>query len=674
MFLLRYLEKSSDNISVMRKPLIEGENMIVKSMNKKLLLLAALCSTSVLSFADVAVETNAFDSLENQIKQTYTYPGIYPFRPTNPRTIWNNVTTVTQDPEFEKNFMELLPYSNGKAKEQPWTSSYWPLNKATIADPYENSFLGYAVDIGWVAWKNNYRSLKRRRNKIHVQIRDNFDSLSQKDLDKLAPSEKYDILIGDTSFDLTNRLVDYMYDWGSKKENAFITKVNLVGEDSLDLAMEYISNGYYTDVKDAFERSWNLKPTLAVKKSMELFKAGKYSSPADAFPEALKQAKKEGKNYVLEKKNSRMAAWEGICNGWATAAGLVPRPTKVVSFDLPNGKKLNFYPADIKGLVALYYVNSLIQDGAWVDPKTKLPTSEGVVSAGLRCNLKNPATDVWGRVYDHVKDPFSGKHESRCAGVHPATWHLGVMNLMGKQGRSFIVERKAHAPVDNAPLSHYNIKYFNPNEGETTRMFDPLRDDNKVTIEDMIVPADDKDQFKQIRHPATKYIVGVEMEIVTNNYTRPNRKTTNSPDDDKPQEKTVYYDLELAKDYTIIGGQWRAIKRGIPAEGEYLNHNQPDFFWTITKDYKKTGWFDDAKGLEEWKDTSKLPPKSWLPTAKNYHAFNYQHLIAWGNAASCRMYNEKRKEWVSVYCEMKVNRPQPLSNVVNKLVELSKEK
>ena len=656
----------------MLKPFIKGENMNLKNMHGKLLLLAALCSTSVVSYGDVAVDyDNRFDDAP---KQTYTYPGIYPFRPMNPRTIWNNVITITEDPDFDKNFMTLLPYSSGKSKEQPWTSSYWPLAKGTIADPYENSLLGYAFDIGWVAWKNNYKSLKKRRKKIHQKIRTEFDSVSQKELDKLAPSEKYDILIGDTSFDLTNRLVDYMYNWGSKKENAFITKMNLLGEDSLDLAHEYVSNGYYSDIQNAFENSWNLKPTLAVEKSMELFKAGKYSSPADAFPEALKKSKKEAKNYVLIKKNSLMAAWEGICNGWAMAAGLVPRPTKVVSFDLPNGKKLNFYPADIKGLVALYYVNSLIQDGAWVDPKTKLPTSQGVVSAGLRCNLKNAKTDIWGRVYDHVKDPFSGKHEARCSGVHPALWHMGIMNIMGKQQRSFIVERKVGAAVDNHPMSHYTMKYFNPNVGETEREFDPTKSDNKVKIEDLIVLSDDKDQFKQIRHPLTKYIVGVEMTMVYQDYKRGNRAQTNGPEDDLTVEKTMYYDLELTDDYTIIGGQWRAVKRGVPAEDDYLNHNQPDFFWAITKNYKSTGWFDDAKGLEEWKDTSKLPPKSWLEKAKSYHGFNYQHLIAWGNAATCPMYNSKTKEVKNVYCEMSVNKPQPLSNVVNKLVDLSKKK
>ena len=369
----------------------------------------------------------------------YSYPAVYPFVPADKAKIYGDVKTVTEDPDFIYNFQEIISKGLSKARtsEKPWTSSYWPLAKGTIADPYENSILGYNLDLGWIDWENNYDSLKKRREKVHPTVL----QLEQKDLDKLAASEKYDLLLGDTSFDLTNRLVDYMYGWGSAKENSFITKIIHTGEDSLQLAQEYISNNWYSSVEDAFKNSWNLKGTLSAEYALDLVQQRKYSNATDAFAEALEKAAKESENYVLAQKNSRMAAWEGICNGWSTAAGLVPRPRKTVSFDIGNGKKLNFYPADIKGLISLYYVNSLIQDGAWIDENTGLPKTQGTVSAGLRCNIK-ASKDIFGRYYDSEDDPFNGGRDTRCAGVHPATWHLGLVNLIGKQDRSFIVERK----------------------------------------------------------------------------------------------------------------------------------------------------------------------------------------------------------------------------------------
>ena len=59
------------------------------------------------------------------------------------------------------------------------------------------------------------------------------------------------------------------------------------------------------------------------------------------------------------------------------------------------------------------------------------------MSAGLRCNLKNPKKDAWGRFYDDQPDPFNKDHSPRCVGVHPAIWHLGLVNLIGKQDNTY---------------------------------------------------------------------------------------------------------------------------------------------------------------------------------------------------------------------------------------------
>lgn len=592
--------------------------------------------------------------------------------------ILGDVKTVTEDEDFIQNFQIMISknFTKAKTSTKPWSSSYWPLAKGTIADPYENSGLAYNLDIGWLDWESNYKALKKRRKKVHPKV----NSFSQEELNNLAASEKYDILLGDKSFDLTHRLVEYMKGWGSAKENSFITKVLLIGEQTLEQAEEYVSKKYYPSVGDAFANSWNLKTTLTSVYARKLVEEGKFENVADAFPEALSMAKKEASNFVLEKKNSRMAAWEGICNGWSTGAGLVPRPRRMVSFKLPSGKKLNFYPSDIKGLVALFYVNSLIQDGAWVDPKTKLPSSEGTVSAGLRCNLKSVKKDIWGRKYDSKNDPFYGGRDPRCVGVHPAVWHLGLTNLIGKQDRSFVVERKVGPAVDNHPMYGYHMKFFNPNDKRNQkRLFDPSSKKSRRSFSDVVVKIDDKDQFKQFRNKKAVYIVGVENVITYLDYKRPNREKKDSEKEDDTVDKKMFYDLELDEDYNIVGGQWRAVKVGQPNDssrgdsGQRLNHKQPDFFWTITKDYKKTTWFDDEDiAGAKWEDKTSLPPATWLPKALESHSFNYQMTTAIGNVPNCRMLDNRTGKYRKVFCEQSYNRPQPLINVVNALVELSK--
>lgn len=628
----------------------------------------ALLLTSTLALAGSAIADVDTNSIADR---TIKYPATYPFVPAHVHKIYGDVKRVTEDVDFVKNINDMVSGGLLKAKtsEKPWSASYWPLSKGTIADPFEKSKFSYYVDIKWVNWKGNYKSFKKRKNKVLARI----NELSEAQLAKLAPSEKYDLLMGDMSFDLTNRLWDYMEKWGSAKENSFITNLIIAGDDSLDLANDYIARNFYKDVEDAFKNSWNLKVTMSAKNALNLVEQGKYSNAADAFDEALEMAKVEEKNYVLVKKNSRIAGWEGICNGWATAAGLVPRPRRSVEIELPNGKKLKFYPSDIRGLVSLYYVNSLIQDPAWIG-NDGLPQTQGTVSAGLRCNLKNAKTDIWGRPYDHMDDPFnprSGRRrDPRCMGVHPATWHMGLVNLIGVQDRSFIVERKVGAAVDNHPMYKYEMKLFNPNTGRSN---DGLRKN--------VEKIDENDQFKQFRHPVAKYIVGVETVMTYMDYFKPRRKDSTSEADDSEVDKKMYYDLELDENYNIVGGQWRAYKTGYAPESssggnERGNDNMPDFFWTITKNYKSTGWFDNRTDVEQWTDKTKAPPTTWKQLAidpvNGYHAFNYQMLVEYGNVSTCQVKNKKTKKIEKVFCEQSYNRPQPFINIINGLVDLAK--
>src|SRR5690554_6717072 len=101
---------------------------------------------------------------QSALAQTYRYPAIYPFVAEETSEIYSQVKRVTEDPNFIRNFDKIREsgLDKAKTKNKPWTSSYWPMNKGMIADPYEDSFLPYYLDIGWVAWKNNYDGFQKR--------------------------------------------------------------------------------------------------------------------------------------------------------------------------------------------------------------------------------------------------------------------------------------------------------------------------------------------------------------------------------------------------------------------------------------------------------------------------------------------------------------------------------
>ena len=599
------------------------------------------------------------------------YPKNYPFVPAKIDEIYSDVATVTEDKNFMKKFDQIIEAGLSKANTdvKPWSGSYWPLSKGTIADPYEDTIIEYYVDAGWVVWKSNYRSFKDRLKDVLSKV----DSMSESELAKLAPSEKYDLLLGDKSFDLTKRLWEYMNDWGSNKRNAFITDLRLVDENALALAQKYVSWGWYKTVDDAFRLDYELQGGLSVENALMLVQMGKYTDVESAFPEAVEMALKQKDDFTLTETSKFMAAWEGICNGWSTAAGAVPRPRKSIKIKLPNGKNLKFYPVDIQGLASLYWVNSFIQNNLVIDQNGNYQRG-GTVSAGLRCNV-DVKEDSYGRLYDSKTDPFSGlnadgQRDARCSGVHPAKWHMGLVNIIGKQGRSFVVERKVGEAVDNHPMYAYDMKYFNPNTGK-----------EKSNPMDAVVKIDKEDQFKNLRHKNAKYIVGVETTMTYLNYIIPKRENSNSEKDDENIDKTMFYDLELDKNLNIVGGQWRAVKTGKPRyrfDGakkkrvrEDVNHNQPDFFWSVTKNWKDTGLFDDHNDIEPWSDKSVAPPKSWLARAKEMHAFMYMEKYSFMTGQKCIMRNKKTGQYRNISCEKEINKPQPLSNVLNALVELS---
>lgn len=585
------------------------------------------------------------------------YPQIYPFIPLDQKEFIKSVKTFTEDKNYIINIydVENQGLSRANAKVKPWMSSYWPLNKGLIADPYIEK-------LGWnpfrlhreVSWQANHRRLTKRIKKIHQK----WHRLDQDELDELSPSEKYDLLLGDTSFKLTKELRDYMYKWGSKKEFGFLTKLDKVGGGALNFAKEMVRNGQFSNVESALPLALELRGGLADKFAAHWVKTGHYNSFEQALPAAINRARTEARKYELEDKTVLMGLWEGICHGWSTAAGIVPRPTRTVSIRLDHGKYLNFFPSDIKGLASLMWANSLIQDSLIIDGTSENVSGGGVIMEGLRCNNPDPETDQWGRFYDATPDKYSKKLEPRCVGVHPALWHLALVNVIGKQGRSFIVERKVTEKVDNHPLYGYRSWYFNPYNGKYGSLTDSLKE---------ITP---KDQFYRFRSPEAKFIVGVKTAMTYIDYDRPSRSKIDHPGLDKTETIEMLYDLELDSQGNIVGGQWRAKEVGKP---NWLlsraKRTQPDFFWVITKNWQR--FFPENTQISPWRDLSRRPPRDWLAAAHRASDFKYRQTQEYGWNKTCKIVHKDTDRVMEVPCEFEINKPQPLVNVVNTLLKLS---
>jgi hypothetical protein len=239
-----------------------------------------------------------------------------------------------------------------------------------------------------------------------------------------------------------------------------------------------------------------------------------------------------GKQYFDESKE--VETWMGICHGWAPAAFIVPEPKKSFELRIPLlDKNIRLYPDDVKALVSQLWAQA------------EFP----VTFVGGRCDDKNPKTDENGRIISKA-----------CFDTNPASWHLALLNLMGRDRKSFVFDATYDYEVWNQPVASYKVKYFNPND--------------KVSSEDLntsiIAYSEFKnDPFKKYRSSNTKSIVGIELEL---NYVVENMPDQiNTPELNLPSlaSATYYYDLEIDENNNIIGGEWYQVAH-------------PDMLWKPT--------------------------------------------------------------------------------------------
>jgi hypothetical protein len=92
--------------------------------------------------------------------------------------------------------------TTGHPAHQPWSGSYWPLHAGSIANPYDEGGAGWFNNKARLIFgvKANYRHFENRMEKIRAHV----DSLDTKTIDDMAPSEKYDLYLGDHDFSLTH--------------------------------------------------------------------------------------------------------------------------------------------------------------------------------------------------------------------------------------------------------------------------------------------------------------------------------------------------------------------------------------------------------------------------------------------------------------------------------------
>jgi hypothetical protein len=277
------------------------------------------------------------------------------------------------------------------------------------------------------------------------------------------------------------------------------------------------------------------------------------------------EQKSEGQWYQDE--SGKVEGWMGLCHGWAPASIMVPRPERPVSISGPKGVSVLWYPNDIKAMVTLAWAN-----GSW-----------GANFIGRRCEEKKLKKMPNGRI--STQDCFDN---------NPATFHLALGNLIGKEKASFIMDKAYDYQVWNQPVVAYEFTYFNP--------LDP--DEKSKKWKEVAVPYDKKFKRKdRFQKPLTrgrhlegpdgvvhrtsrqdghiKKIVGVEATVV---YLLETSPPDHSPEPGRDiKGRDIYlYDLEIASK----GNKW------VITGGEWHQNNHPDFLFVPEKGSVTQAYWD----------------------------------------------------------------------------------
>jgi hypothetical protein len=95
---------------------------------------------------------------------------------------------------------------------------------------------------------------------------------------------------------------------------------------------------------------------------------------------------------------------------------------------------------------------------------------------------------------------------------------------------------------------------------------------------------------------------------------------------------------------------------------------QPDFFWVVPRDWRN--YFEPLPGLPKWDFTaSTLPPESYGPAARAAHSFIYEESKRFFvESPKCPVFPITGGAPIKVDCEFRHPRPQPLLQVVERLL------
>lgn len=402
--------------------------------------------------------------------------------------------------------LKSLPLKAELSKDMtPWASSFWPHIYGGIA----------------FRWNDYYQDAPVVR-KLQAEVgalKDEISDLKKELFSKSNPSDAETAAIGKKIADAKSQIQTLLRLKGAEHQKIFFS----------------------------VERP----ETLAQVRSMSQNQIDKLS-PTEKYD--IYMALKSGKDLSLRLTKEVLgvtgpfkAYWEGICNGWSSAAIEYNEP-QVQSYS-KNGITLNFGSSDMKALLSYYH---------FAITKNKITAKKNRTNRiGERCGTEFPKEAWFMKNGKEFYKTVEKNHivvkpvPEECVDTDPGAFHIALANRIAVEKESFVAEVVRDKEVWNQPVFAYDSEIVS----ETTSNFvnATRKTAKQVRVKTRLNYANDGGRmFWEQDDPEEEFYAWWEPTNGTPNY--------------RAGHKDLEYILNLDKKGNIIGGYW-------------LSYERPDFIW-----------------------------------------------------------------------------------------------
>jgi len=442
---------------------------------------------------------------------------------------------------YTKKFTDLPLAGSVTNQHIPWSDSYWPKNRGGAAYQWKK----YSTEDA----RQNLTPQEAQRMFLDYRLpsQKELSQMSQKDLDELSPTEKYDIFSGKFNYPLTK---------------------------------SYLNRGFFHKISNKFNRKMSNSKNNAYWEGY----CNAWSAASLHYPEPKPVSRTvtvNGKQITLnfgsgDVKALMVASYAEHLGGNPQMGNFCNQKLTFPGTKMFNGKEVYTQYADTDGLMMSDY------------PAYIRNFQASVKRVGYDPDLGLSAADA---ADPNLADRLSGilNSDLNCQDTNAGAFHVLMANQLGLMKEGFVIDKTMDVEIWNQPVFKYVSTVVGPAALSATKAPQAI---SAVQVKTSLFYGDDTDYGWTYWNPTLTNLFGTDSSFLDEFY-RYQRMLIKQGDQDKilsyPNNvigvSHYTYNLELDAAGNVVGGEW-------------LSFDRPDIAWLPHK-FAFDGKFQNLNRLYE---------------------------------------------------------------------------